>query len=276
MNINFKSQPNPLIGGDTSYTTRNTNCFLVRHTPHPRRVCHIKGLNNIPICAVNDDSFLKGLYNVSHLTTPDKDVPPLSKVISANNNSSFHNSGSNKMKMPPRPNSEPCKQTKGFFDGPYEGVLRIKKEALWGRSRISLPKANQGPVASEHIDPKSEVRGKTICIPNYLDQEIKILSKLREILQTDSLAELLKWLLHANVKEKEWVSALIHSELSEVNLLKNLEQKKPGKEKEKSSVKAGITPLAKSKTPALAKEEVPKVYRVPSQKPEKNKVPRPG
>ncbi|XP_068955299.1 uncharacterized protein C4orf17 homolog [Petaurus breviceps papuanus] len=267
MNINFKSQPDPLIGHDTSCMTRNANCFLVRHTPHPRRVCHIKGLNNIPICAVNDESFFKALYDVSHLAAPDKNITPLSKIICANNTSSFRNPGSNKMKMPPRPNSEPCRQTKDFLDNRCEGVLKIKKEELRGRSHTSHPKANQGSMVSEHINPKSEVRGKTICIPNYLDQEIKILSKLCEILQTDSLAELLTWLLHASVKEKEWVSALIHAELSEINLLKNREhipQKKPGKEKEKSS----------STVKALAKEEVPKVNRVPSQKLEKNKEPR--
>ncbi|XP_072480316.1 uncharacterized protein C4orf17 homolog isoform X2 [Notamacropus eugenii] len=204
MNINFKSQPDPLIGHETSSVSRNANCFLVRHTPHPRRVCHIK---------------------------------------------------------------EPCKQIKTFREDHCEGVLKIKKEELRGRGHISNPKANQVPVVSEHINPEREVRGKTICIPNYLDQEINILSKLCEILQTDSLAELLKWLLHASVKEKEWVSALIHSELSEINLLKNREhtpQKRSGKEKEKSS----------SAVKARAKEEVPKVNRVPSQKLEKNKEPR--
>ncbi|XP_043828278.1 uncharacterized protein C4orf17 homolog [Dromiciops gliroides] len=279
MNINFKSQPDPLIGHDTSHISRNTNCFLVRHTPHPRRVCHIKGLNNIPICAVNDENFFKALYEVSHLATPEKDMPPLSKVIYTNNSSSFHNPGLNKMKMPPRPSSEPCKETKDFFDDRCEGVLKIKKEELRGRSHGSYPKASKSPMISEHINPKKEVRGKTICIPNYLDQEINILSKLCEILQTDSLAELLKWLLHASVKEKEWVSALIHSELSEINLMKNREhipQKSPGKEKEKSfsTYKAGMTPFSESKIPVLAKEEVSKVNRVPSQKLEKSKESR--
>ncbi|XP_021014313.1 uncharacterized protein C4orf17 homolog [Mus caroli] len=59
----------------------------------------------------------------------------------------------------------------------------------------------------------------TVHIPNYLDQEIKILAKLSEILHTDSLAEVLNWLLQASNKEKEWVSALVHSEVAEINLL---------------------------------------------------------
>ncbi|XP_074084195.1 uncharacterized protein C4orf17 homolog [Macrotis lagotis] len=260
MNINFKYQPDSLKGNDTFF--RNTNCFLVRHTPHPRRVCHIKGLNNIPICAVNDENdFFKALCDVSHLNPPEKDIP-LRKVI--NNSGTFHNPGANKM-MSPRPNSEPCKPAKGFFD---EGVLKVRKDELQGRSQISYPKTTQSSTVLEGVN---EARSKTICIPNYLDQEIKILSKLCGILQTDSLAELLKWLLHASVKEKQWVSALIHSELSEINLLKN-QERKTGKEKEKSSptIKAGVIPLVEGKPPALAKEEVPRVNRVPSQQIEKN------
>ncbi|XP_074131627.1 uncharacterized protein C4orf17 homolog [Sminthopsis crassicaudata] len=273
MNINFRSQIDPLLGHDTSLTTRNANCFLVRHTPHPRRVCHIKGLNNIPICAVNDESFFKALYDASQLASPDKDTPAINKVASANNIRSFHNPGSNKMKPLPRPNSEPCKQTEDFFDDLSDGALTIKKEELRGRSHPSNSKANKSLMVSEHS--KKEMRSKTICIPNYLDQEIKILSKLCEILQTDSLAELLEWLLQASVKEKEWVSALIHSEISEINLLKNREpilQKKFGKEKSSSLVKTGMTPLVESKT--SSKEEMPKVNRVQSQNLEKNKEPR--
>ncbi|XP_051819943.1 uncharacterized protein C4orf17 homolog isoform X2 [Antechinus flavipes] len=277
MNINFRSQFDPLLGHDTSLMTRNANCFLVRHTPHPRRVCHIKGLNNIPICAVNDESFFKALYDASQLGTADKDTPAINKVASANNIRSFHNPGSNKMKMLPRPNSEPCKQTEDFFDDPSDGALKIKKEELRGRSYLSNSKANKSLMVSEHNDSKKEMRSKTICIPNYLDQEIKILSKLCEILQTDSLAVLLEWLLQASVQEKEWVSALIHSELSEINLLKNREpipQKKSGKEKSFSSVKTGMTPFVESKTSVLSKEEMPKVNRVQSQKLEKYKEPR--
>ncbi|XP_044538215.1 uncharacterized protein C4orf17 homolog [Gracilinanus agilis] len=275
MNINFKSQPDPLIGHDVA---KNANCFLVRHTPHPRRVCHIKGLNDIPICAVNDENILKALCDVGHLTAPDKDMPPLSKIIYTNNSKSFHNPVPNKTKMPPRPNSEPCKHTNEFFSDPCDNGLKIKKEELRDRPQVSCPKANQVPMvpSSEFTNPKNDMRGKTVCIPNYLDQEIKILSKLCEILQTDSLAELLTWLLHASVKEKEWVSALIHSELSEINLLKNrdhIHQKGLGKEKEKPppTVKPGSASSAKSKTPTSAKEEISKVNRAPSSIKEKNK-----
>ncbi|XP_007495960.1 uncharacterized protein C4orf17 homolog isoform X2 [Monodelphis domestica] len=278
MNINFKSQPDPLTGHDVS---RNANCFLVRHTPHPRRVCHIKGLNDIPICAVNDENIFKALCDVDHLTAPDKDIPPLSKIIYANNARSFHNPAPNKTKMPPRPNSEPCKNTNEFSSDPCDSGLKIKKEELRDRPQVSGLKASQLPMllSSELTNPKNDMRGKTVCIPNYLDQEIKILSKLCEILQTDSLAELLTWLLHASVKEKEWVSALIHSELSEINLLKDrdlLHQKSLGKEKEKPhpTVKPGSAASAKSKTPASVKEEISKVNRVSSFIKEKNKEPK--
>uniref|UniRef100_A0A8C5K7M5 Uncharacterized protein n=1 Tax=Jaculus jaculus TaxID=51337 RepID=A0A8C5K7M5_JACJA len=73
--------------------------------------------------------------------------------------------------------------------------------------------------SSEVMNTKTDVKEKTVRIPNYLDQEIKILEKLCGILHTDSLAEVLQWLLNARTKEKEWVSAMVHSELAEINLL---------------------------------------------------------
>lgn len=33
------------------------NSFFTRHNPHPSRVRHIKGLLDVPICAVNDDGY---------------------------------------------------------------------------------------------------------------------------------------------------------------------------------------------------------------------------
>ncbi|EHA98820.1 hypothetical protein GW7_10351 [Heterocephalus glaber] len=138
-----------LTSNGSHATTRGGSCFLVRHTPHPRRVCHIKGLNNVPICTVKDDeTALRTLQEggrLSHLEEND----------------------AKKLPLPPKASS------------------------------------TAGSCFSERILPRPDVKEKTVCIPNYLEQEIKILAKLCDILHTDSLAEVLQWLLHASTKGAE-------------------------------------------------------------------------
>ncbi|EFB21090.1 hypothetical protein PANDA_017935, partial [Ailuropoda melanoleuca] len=207
---------------------RNGGCFLVRHTPHPRRVCHIKGLNNIPICTVNDDeNSLGALWGVGPLNHLEKDEIPFAKCgyppSAAAPQSPVRGASPalNQVKVPPRPHSEPCRKIKECFKTSSENPLAIKKEEVKVKKPPSPPKpcSTADSCSSEVMSAKTDVKENTVCIPNYLDQEIKILAKLCNILRTDSLAEVLQWLLHASSKEKEWVSALIHAELAEINLL---------------------------------------------------------
>ncbi|XP_054447515.1 uncharacterized protein C4orf17 homolog [Pteronotus mesoamericanus] len=208
---------------------RMESCFLVRHTPHPRRVCHIKGLNNVPICTVNDGenslgtSWGAGQFNhlEKHETPSAKcSHPPSTAPIESPVRGVSPAPNSIKVHLP-RPHSEPCRKIKECFNTSSENPLVIKKEEIKVNNLLSPPKAysTAGSCSSEVMSTQTNVKENTVCIPNYLDQEIKILAKLCNILHTDSLAEVLQWLLHASSKEKEWVSALIHAELAEINLL---------------------------------------------------------
>ncbi|EPQ02071.1 Hypothetical protein D623_10012974 [Myotis brandtii] len=228
--------------------SRNGSCYLVRHTPHPRRVCHIKGLNNIPICTVRDDE--NSLWDVdqfNHLETTDN-IPfakcshppstaalesPVRGVSPAPKSANVH---------PPRPHSEPCRKIKECFKTSSENPLVIKKESEV-KNPPSPPKAcsTTGSCSSEVLSTKTNAKESTICIPNYLDQEIKkcrfthrgpprkqISSLYTGVLDKKSSSVCLvdsdHYNLHAALtpfvkSEKEWVSALIHAELSEINLL---------------------------------------------------------
>ncbi|XP_029798642.1 uncharacterized protein C4orf17 homolog [Suricata suricatta] len=207
---------------------RNGGCFLVRHTPHPRRVCHIKGLNNVPICTVkDDDNSLGTLWAVGHFSHLEKDEMPSAKCGHPPSTATLESPvrgvspATNHLKVPPRPHSEPCRKIKECFRTSSENPLAIKKEEIKVKKPLPPPKASStaGSCSSEVMSPKTCVKENTVCIPNYLDQEIKILAKLCNVLRTDSLAEVLQWLVHAGAKEKEWISALIHAELAETNLL---------------------------------------------------------
>ncbi|XP_057585892.1 uncharacterized protein C4orf17 homolog [Hippopotamus amphibius kiboko] len=220
-------------------SARNGSCFLVRNTPHPRRVCHIKGLNNIPICNVNDDgNSFRTLSGAGQSNHPEKDEMPLARCSNPPSTSAPESpvrvvsSDLNRVTVPPRPHSEPCRKFTQCFKTSSENPLVIKKDEIKEKNPLSPPKVKNPPSppkacstpgsSSEVMSTKTAVKENTICIPNYLDQEIKILEKICNILRTDSLAEVLQWLLHANSKEKEWISALIHAELAEINLLTRL------------------------------------------------------
>ncbi|XP_077624173.1 uncharacterized protein C4orf17 homolog [Crocuta crocuta] len=261
---------------------RNGGCFLVRHTPHPRRVCHIKGLNNIPICTVNDDdSSLGTLWDVGPFNHLEKDEIPFPKCSYLPGTETLESPvrgaspASNHVKVPPRPHSEPCRKIKECLKTSSENPLAIKKEQIKVKKSLSPPKAcsTAGSCSSEVMSTKTDVRENTVCIPNYLDQEIKILAKLCNVLRTDSLAEVLQWLVHASAKEKEWISALIHAELAETNLLTQprdisaepaTESRKPPKVKSPPNLPAKSKELTRSK-------ERHQPTRVSSQGPEGNK-----
>ncbi|XP_051021676.1 uncharacterized protein C4orf17 homolog [Acomys russatus] len=208
-----------------SLMARNDSCFVVRHTPHPRRVCHIKGLNNIPICTVNDDDVpLRLLCGASQQTLLERNETPLTKFSNppstAALDSPVRGLSPVQNKVPARPQSEPCRKTNECFKTSSDNPLVIKDE-FKAKDSLLPPRMCSAPACrySEVMSAKTDEDKNTVCIPNYLDQEIKILAKLCDILHTDSLAEVLQWLLHTSNKEKEWVSSLIHSELAEINLL---------------------------------------------------------
>ncbi|KAL2780634.1 uncharacterized protein WCI35_009036, partial [Daubentonia madagascariensis] len=185
-------------------------------------------LNNIPICTVNDDkNAFQTLWGSDQLIHLEKDEIPCAKCSCSPSTAAPESPvtgvspASNNIKVPPRPHSEPSRKIKECFKTSSENPLVIKKEEIKSKKPPSPPKAcsTAGSCSSGMMSSKNDVKANTVCIPNYLDQEIKILAKLCDILHTDSLAEVLQWLLHASSKEKEWVSALIHSELAEISLL---------------------------------------------------------
>ncbi|XP_076998839.1 uncharacterized protein C4orf17 homolog [Tamandua tetradactyla] len=245
---------------------RNGSCFLVRHTPHPRRVCHIKGLNNIPICNVNDDeNSFRPLWSVSPLNHLEKDEVSLARCSNPPSAATMESPvrgvspALDNVKVPPRPHSEPCRKIKECFKTSCENPLVIKKEEIKAKNLPSPPKtcSSAGSYFSEVRNTKNGIKENTVCIPNYLDQEIKILIKLCDILHTDSLGEVLQWLLHASSKEKEWVSALVHSELTDINLLtrrRNSSTEQGAETGKPSTVKPSSNLPTKSKVLTRSKE----------------------
>ncbi|KAL1772228.1 hypothetical protein HispidOSU_011147 [Sigmodon hispidus] len=278
---------NPILKSPTSslhseckgshMTARNESCFLVRHTPHPRRVCHIKGLNNIPICTVNDDDIpFRMLYSSGNLSYLERNETPLAKFSNPPSTTAPESPARGlspvRNKVPTRPQSEPCRNINESFRNSNNNPLVTKKDEFKAKKQLLPPRmcSATGSLYSEVMSSKIDGNENTVCIPNYLDQEIKILAKLCDILHTDSLAEVLQWLLHASTKEKEWVSALVHSELAEINLLTRHRRNTPAEAAaEPRRPSTAVTPTA---TKSL--QNLPAQAKVPTRAREGHQPPR--
>ncbi|XP_062430945.1 uncharacterized protein C4orf17 homolog [Rhea pennata] len=243
MNINFKSQPEPQFNhnmpqNNQRYTPSRSSdgtYFLSRHVPHPRMVCHIRGLNNAPICVVRE-KFLReraspGKTEIMERTADQQHVLPGNITSNASTNNYF-------------PRLEACLRrglgssqsgtqhgeeglgdiAKGIPNTPNSLKKLVKK-----RLQTSAPPAtSQGIHAASHTLPSSpftnlhhnpHIHEDMNYTPSYLDQGIKVLEKFCKVLQTDSLAEIQGWLSRASIKEKNFVSDLIRSELTGKDLL---------------------------------------------------------
>ncbi|XP_028616341.1 uncharacterized protein C4orf17 homolog [Grammomys surdaster] len=266
---------------------RYEGCFAIRHTPHPRRVCHIKGLNNIPICTVNDDDiFPRMLYCCDQFSPSERNETSLMKCSNPPSTASPESPSVRGQSPVPnkvlaRSHSEPRRKFSQCSKTSREKPLVKNKNEYKAKKPPVSPRVHSA-AASESSDVMStKINGNenTVRIPNYLDQEIKILAKLCDILHTDSLAEVLDWLLQASTKEKEWVSALVHSELAEVNLLTRQRTNTPTEpaaepRKPPTSVTPATTKLLQNSRPklkALTGSREHQLLRISSQGSEGNK-----
>ncbi|XP_032752505.1 uncharacterized protein C4orf17 homolog [Rattus rattus] len=152
-----------------------------------------------------------------------------------------------KNKVPERPHSEPFKKINHNFRTSRDNPLVNKKDEYKPKKPLVASRMCSGAASpsSDVMNTRINRNENTVCIPNYLDQEIKILLKLCDILHTDSLTEVLDWLLQASNKEKEWLSALIHSELSEINLLTRHRVNTPEPAAESRKSPTSVTPTTK-------------------------------
>lgn len=184
-------------------------------------------MNNIPICTVNDDDTCpRSLYISDQFSPSERNETSVAKFTNPPSTASPESLRVGGLspapaKLPARPQSEPCRKSSQCFKTSKDNPL--VKNKVEHKAKRPLPSARMCSAAavqsSDAMSNRMDGNENTVHIPNYLDQEIKILAKLSEILHTDSLAEVLNWLLQASNKEKEWVSALVHSELAEINLL---------------------------------------------------------
>ncbi|XP_066488420.1 uncharacterized protein C4orf17 homolog [Tiliqua scincoides] len=249
MNINFRDHPDPQLNqrglmthGQYELPFGKTTYLVCRHTPHPKTVCHIKGLNDVPICVVRDRGYAPGHLgripgpeqNQRHLPTQaatDHPVPVNALTGQVQNPSRGKGTQlrdeisefSKKTGNPPLLNRK---------DDPLRQFLEDHPQSSTAQEIQPLQAMRYRPAITDNIN----------YTPNFLDQEVKILEKLHDILQTDSLVQIKQWLSTASLKEKEFVSNFIRSDVTSRDLLNY--QQKP--EDENEAEKLNLPALLKS------------------------------
>ncbi|KAJ6668897.1 hypothetical protein lerEdw1_012384 [Lerista edwardsae] len=166
-----------------------------------------RGLNDAPICVVRDRGFAPG--PLGRIPGPEHDQRYLSTQAATD--------------QPVPTNAltelrdEISEYTKRTGNAP---LLKRKDDPL----RQYLEDHAQNPTGKE-LQPVSPMRYRPAITenmhytPTFLDQEVKILEKLQDILQTESLAEIKQWLATASIKEKEFVTNFIRSDVTSRDLL---------------------------------------------------------
>ncbi|XP_032300395.1 uncharacterized protein C4orf17 homolog isoform X2 [Coturnix japonica] len=195
--------------------TRVTYCF--RNTPHPRMLCHIPGLDNSPICSVRDSCFEELLY--ADRTAICKQKADRECVL--NGNARGNSPANNCLPRPEAfiqrgPGSSQCaaQHGEGLADVPErtQNSPNLPEKLLKKRPQTSAQPASTQGVLQSLSQPSSarptsshgpQVQQDADFDLSFLHGEIKVLEKLKHVLQTDSLTEIQEWLSKASLKEMD-------------------------------------------------------------------------
>lgn len=202
--------------------------YSTRNVPHPRMLCHIQGLNNSPICSVRHSCFgelpyadrtaipeqkadrERVLYENARGNSPANNcLPRLEAFMQRGPGSSQHAAqhGEGLASVPERTQSSPNSPEKLL-------KKRSQTSAQPAATQGVLQALSQPSSACLNSSRSPQVQQNADFDLSYLHWEIKVLEKLRNVFQTDSLTEIQEWLSKASLKEKVFMSRLIYSELS--------------------------------------------------------------
>ncbi|XP_030060751.1 protein TBATA [Microcaecilia unicolor] len=197
--------------------------FFSRHNPHPHRVTHIKGLNGIPICIVNDGldisstfpphPMMRSQLPINILGVPSTQIPigdphgnliPHFKAASMLSEAWREELRELAVKVCATPSVEAEKKE-------VEEPRRTTQYSA-ETGRIIPPPSRALTRHSSRKTHRNNARNKdknTDLL--FQDQELVVLELLCQILQTDSLSAVQKWLLLAGQREKDYVRGMIQT-----------------------------------------------------------------
>nr|XP_033799184.1 protein TBATA [Geotrypetes seraphini]XP_033799185.1 protein TBATA [Geotrypetes seraphini] len=243
----FKSKEIPFVAKNTETMTYNTplrfavetprtrsksssrfgnlshHSFFSRHNPHPHRVTHMQGLNGIPICIVNDEldfsstlpphPMMRSQLPINILGVPSTQMP----IGDPHGNLIPHFKGASTLSEAWREELREL-AVKVCATPPVEAEqMEVEEPRRTTRysaetGRIIPPPTRALTRHASRKTHRNNARNKGINT-NLLfqDQELVVLELLCQILQTDSLSAVQKWLLLARQREKDYVMGMIQT-----------------------------------------------------------------
>ncbi|XP_078469488.1 protein TBATA-like [Lampetra planeri] len=245
--------PRPATRSSARFGNLSQHSFFSRHNPHPQRVRHIRGLNDVPICSVNDEGFVSSArYSLS--------LSPLRALLlrcglSASSPGSPAGLGPLPFALPfpATPSSLQQQHGGGGGGGDRGSVPRVGPVSLTDAWRDELrelteragflarrekkPQQPEGPAlrpgtryslaTGRIVPPPSRAASRTpgrlssrngardLAAHGDPDHELLVLELLCQILQTDSISAVKEWLLAAGPREKDLVLAMIRIALED-------------------------------------------------------------
>ncbi|XP_072898514.1 protein TBATA-like [Hemitrygon akajei] len=226
--------PLPSLGNNRPATSNTCKyyvdtSFYSRNNPHPRRVYHIRGLNNALVCKVDDDPVYPKVPGRSQ--TPKQELLRPKRPITANIPIT-----------PPYPAHLitglplfPCKEesqpdigllySQAWKEALKDLTARVefvaepgmeakeeeKRASQYSGERGSLCFSPSRPVSRNSSRPSSHTgtnKGARLVL-SETEREILVMELLSQILQTDSLQAVQQWLLVTSPKDKEAMLDLI-------------------------------------------------------------------
>ncbi|XP_029384230.1 protein TBATA [Echeneis naucrates] len=209
-----------LTKGSPRFGSLSHHSFFSRHNPHPHRVRHIQGLNGGAVCAVRDDWFvtsslfphpllkshvLKKAADTSLVFPPGHN--PNGTRSNENTSARFSEAWRDELKeLAAKVSLSSQAQKDNKEDHPEEEFARRKTQYSASSGRIIPPST------------KRRSRSQPLVYPQlFHDQELTVLELLCQILQTDSLSAVQRWLLLAGQREKDLVMGMIKQALDGVD-----------------------------------------------------------
>lgn len=245
---NSRPQTSASVKSDNNvrFGSFSKSSFFSRHNPHPVRVRHIRGLNGVPICSVNDEGyfpasprlslenmpttqqryFLEQRVNPSWLGVNSKSFPidPITGI----QNYPYKEKAVPRFGLIPITDawrdelSDFCCKA-GLINPQQQQPVKVEKESA--RKRRTQYSATTGRLipppsrASSRMSSRSthSIASQPLLtaplnhISVYPDSETLMLNMLCQILQTDSVNDVQQWLVSAGEREKAMVLDLIKS-----------------------------------------------------------------
>ncbi|XP_022112203.1 protein TBATA-like isoform X2 [Acanthaster planci] len=243
----------PATMASARFGNLSQSAFFARHNPHPGRVRHIKGLNDIPICAVHDGPSVVSKQSRDLLRRPATgearrmyafripDINPHKyRIYNQNPTLNSHRYPINTLtglSTYPQGFKEKADPKLGLI--PLTDLWREELRQLTEKAGLGLPKEikEQQEAQPKRTSVYSADTGRLIPPPSRamsrgfsrqkqrprelfhhiapeVDQEALVMEMLCQILQTDSINAVQAWLCSAGQREKDLVLDMIRSAIS--------------------------------------------------------------